>query len=470
MRLSQCFIVLALAATTFATVQRSPGARSASDVVGPNDCPSRDKGGKRLLNSASPADHLVECDYEPSDGSNGACIYFTNAGLSSGGSDCPSITPSGQSTSTTASNPDVANQGSQGTAGSSSSSSGDVTPADCPERDLSGRPLLSSGNDTSFVFCDYDTAADGQCEYFVDGSFSSGGNNCPHSISGSGQSTSTTTAGQSTSTASSNPPDVNNQGSQGAPGSSSSSSGDVTPADCAERDLSGRPLLSSGNDTSFVFCDYDTSADGHCEYFVDGSFSSGGSNCPNSIHSSSQSTSTTTSSQATSTSASSNPDVANQSSITCPPSDKNGTLLLSSGQANDKDGSFLLCIYPAAGRCEYFANGEADSGSSTCPPITFPASAISGDLAVDASVPSSGGGNKTPSAALIALLVINGVLVLGILTLLVLFVRDRRAAAAAAPSRGRIGRYAKVGTDNAGDDVPFSLLSEGAYYDPHEKP
>ncbi|KAJ7222126.1 hypothetical protein GGX14DRAFT_558227 [Mycena pura] len=384
---SRSLLVLAWAATTFATLQRSPSARSSSSsgLVDASDCPPKDRNSSSLLTSENLKDGFVECDYKTA----GECVYFVNGGFSSGGSVCPPfITSSSQSTSTTSSSQLTSTvTGTDNQSSGGATESGLVDASDCPPKDRNSSSLLTSENlKDGFVECDYKTA--GECVYFVNGGFSSGGSVCPPFITSSSQSTSTTSSSKSTSTTSSS------QSTSTATGTDNQSSGGAT---------------ESG--------------------FVDAS--------------------------------------------DCPPKDRNSSSLLTS--ENLKDG-FVECDYKTAGECVYFVNGGFSSGGSVCPPsISSTASGIFAvaDLADNVSGSSGGsssGSNGTPTSVLIALLVINGVLVVGILTLLALYARDRRPAAAAAgpsPRWGHSGWYAKV--DNADDDVPVALLS-GGYYDPHQKP
>lgn len=64
--------------------------------------------------------------------------------------------------------------------GSGGSGGGGSNSSQCPPTDNAGSPLTNTGTDGSFIVCQYQTA--GQCEYFSDGSFSSGGSTCPNKI------------------------------------------------------------------------------------------------------------------------------------------------------------------------------------------------------------------------------------------------------------------------------------------------
>ncbi|KAJ7435563.1 RmlC-like cupin [Mycena latifolia] len=128
-----------------------------------------------------------------------------------------------------------------------------------------------------------------------------------------------------------------------------------------------------------------------------------------------------------------------------------------------------------------------NSGSSSASASTSPTAAAAMDnsanknLAAAGSDSSSEGSNK-PSPAIIALLAINGVLVVGLIVLGGLYFRKRRAAARVNRSKQLYTSISASGdpifvapekhyddSTGAGDDTPLTHgLSHGPYYDPHE--
>ncbi|KAJ7145620.1 hypothetical protein C8R44DRAFT_863494 [Mycena epipterygia] len=126
----------------------------------------------------------------------------------------------------------------------------------------------------------------------------------------------------------------------------------------------------------------------------------------------------------------------------CVPTDDAGSALQSSSVTSD---GFMAYEYQAAGDFQYFAvGGSFSSGSSTCPDSITSASSssaaagASGEnvgsfLADNTNAGTNGGsgsglGGNIPEPVVIALLVMNGVLVLGALILGTLWVRDGRVS------------------------------------------
>ncbi|KAF9037409.1 hypothetical protein BDZ89DRAFT_1061568 [Hymenopellis radicata] len=242
-------------------------------------CPPRDNAGSPLLSTGMDGSFIV-CVYQVAR----TCEYFSNGGFSSGSSDCPSS---------------ISRREVEVEARAAAVS--------CPPRDNAGSPLLSTGTDGGFIVCVYQVAR--TCEYFSNGGFSSGSSDCPSSISRREVEVEARAAAVS----------------------------------CPPRDNAGSPLLSTGTDGGFIVCVYQVART--CEYFSNGGFSSGSSDCPSSI---------------------SRREVeveARAAAVSCPPRDNAGSPLLSTGT----DGSFIVCVYQVARTCEYFSNGGFSSGSSDCP-------------------------------------------------------------------------------------------------------
>ncbi|KAF7324511.1 hypothetical protein MKEN_00491800 [Mycena kentingensis (nom. inval.)] len=291
----------------------------------------------------------------------------------------------------------------------------------CPQKDVAGGALFDSGIVRGgFVQCSYEIA--GTCEYFGTGSFSSGSSNCPPSI-GSPSPPVTPTAGVAT---------------------------------CVAKDDAGGALITSGAsaDKAFVECQYANA--GACVYFNDGSFSSGGSTCPDGI---------------TPNNAAAPP---SNAVATCVAKDDAGGALISSGASADN--KFVECEYAQAGQCVYFNAGSFSSGSSTCPDsITAPSS-----VSANAKLSSSDSGSSFSAAATtgddndgaslspvyIALIVMNAVLVLGILTLGFFYVREARGARASRDQHLKV-MYAKVDAARDEMSMPFTA-SKVDYPNPHD--
>ncbi|KAJ7111627.1 hypothetical protein C8R43DRAFT_1242877 [Mycena crocata] len=157
---------------------------------------------------------------------------------------------------------------------------------------------------------------------------------------------------------------------------------------CALVDDDGTELMGSKGVGNYIACIY--LGTGHCEYFpADGSFSSGGSGCPQGVAQSPSATTaaasddtlafspsmitststftitTTVTSTATATSSDFNDTFdAMFQGIQCATVDDDGTSLM----ATVGTGNYVTCIYAGAGYCEYFpADGSFSSGSSNCP-------------------------------------------------------------------------------------------------------
>ncbi|KAJ7745889.1 hypothetical protein DFH07DRAFT_976965 [Mycena maculata] len=363
-------------------------------------CPPRDNAGGALIEATpEPSGKFLDCIYLNA----GLCTYFaTDRGFSSGSSVCPAEAIAGSSTS---------------------SSNYTSSPAQCSATDDAGSALQRS-NVTSdgFVACDYPAAGD--CVYFSrGGQFSSGSSTCPDSI----------TPGSSSYT---------NTGSPLGSGL----------AQCSSTDDAGSPLLSTGvTSDGFVSCDYQAAGD--CVYFSPGGqFSSGSSTCPDSITPSS-------SSSFTDSKGSTSKYVANS------PLCGTGFLIWSAAQ-----------LFPGpvtAGDCEYFSPiGEFSSGSSTCPKSIIRASnspasgSVGQDLAsfvAGSNDTGSNGNGSIPQPVVIALLAMNGVLVLGVLILGSLWVRDNR-------QNTKYGYLKELYMSPYREtSVPLTQgSSQGTYYDDHE--
>ncbi|KAJ7222125.1 hypothetical protein GGX14DRAFT_662678 [Mycena pura] len=244
-------------------------------------------------------------------------------------------------------------------------------------------------------------------------------------------------------------------------------------ATCVPEDDDGGKLL--GSDTVqddgdlLVQCTYEKA--GACAYFAAiGESSSGSSVCPDSITPPALpgSDGSDNDSSGADNSATGSAPGSTSSLATCPPTDGAGSPLTGSSAASNSADSTVACHYQAAGQCVYFASGAFSPGSSDCPD-SIPASA-SGSGSAPAGIGSFLADDATTPPVLIALLVMNGLLVLGILTILFLWVRDRRAGAGAASNgSGRKGRYTPVNTNTARDEFSIPVASRGGYYDAQEK-
>ncbi|KAK6996814.1 RmlC-like cupin [Favolaschia claudopus] len=197
------------------------------------------------------------------------------------------------------------------------------------------------------------------------------------------------------------------------------------------------------------------------------------------------------------------------SQVDCPARDKDGTILTASGTTKEGVADFVDCTYPSAGHCSYFTNGGFDSGSSSCPAGIAQANrsalkgskaaAGKGSLAELAEVGAGAAAGASPSSEstpnkskfeftppFIALLAVNGVLLIALIVLAALYVRSRRVASRqrrhktlytslgaggdpifVAPKK--VTQYDAAEGDAPGDDTPLTHgLTHGPYYDPHE--
>ncbi|KAJ7656005.1 hypothetical protein DFH06DRAFT_1298361 [Mycena polygramma] len=181
----------------------------------------------------------------------------------------------------------------------------------------------------------------------------------------------------------------------------------------------------------------------------------------------------------------------------CHSKDNSGEGIISS--APSSDGTLLQCGYSGGHKCMYFISNATLSWGSwpgVCPQTIVPPVAIPGDISVPqhnshSTQSGSGAGNGNAAAAsnnnaaaagkdllaseepvsakkpispfLIALLAMNGVLVLGVLILGGVWIVRRE---------GRGTKYQRVGKDNVGDaaSVPLTLGAQGSYYDAPEEP
>ncbi|KAF7344997.1 hypothetical protein MVEN_01662500 [Mycena venus] len=121
-----------------------------------------------------------------------------------------------------------------------------ATPKDfeCASEDLAHSSLISAGRNGGFLTCTYSQA--GLCAYSEDGFFSVGSSTCPDTLPA-------------------NQNDIH------------AASSTI----CPQTDDGGSNLIGSGVSGKFKTCTY--AAAGVCTYFSDGSFSSGGSVCPDTI-------------------------------------------------------------------------------------------------------------------------------------------------------------------------------------------
>ncbi|KAK7691737.1 hypothetical protein QCA50_005137 [Cerrena zonata] len=217
--------------------------------------------------------------------------------------------------------------------------------------------------------------------------------------------------------------------------SATNSSSSATPQACAPADDSNSPLLNeSGLVGGFFTCLYQSA--GTCQYFVDGSFSSGASTCPDKIPGqqglASNSTSTSTGSQ-------------------CPSTDQQQSSLTSE---TDVSGGFVACTYPTARICTYFkADGSFSSGSSDCP------AKITGSSLSTSNTSGALADSDTSSSTNLSTLVRNSWIILGltagILVLLVVFavitIVGRKGL------RGREAKYSKVSVPKGFQDEEESM-------------
>ncbi|KAF8123824.1 hypothetical protein K438DRAFT_1072198 [Mycena galopus ATCC 62051] len=120
-----------------------------------------------------------------------------------------------------------------------SATAADTDFLECVGEDLAHSSLIGAGRDGVFLTCTYSQA--GQCAYSKDGSFSSGSAACPDALSDQNSIYTASTI-------------------------------------CPKTDDGGSKLMGSGVSGKLKICTY-TDA-GVCIYSSEGSFSSGGSNCP----------------------------------------------------------------------------------------------------------------------------------------------------------------------------------------------
>jgi hypothetical protein len=147
---------------------------------------------------------------------------------------------------------------------------------------------------------------------------------------------------------------------------------------CPAVDNDGSPLLSQGLNGNFVVCAYQAAR--RCEYFSNGSFSSGSSVCPSSIGPSATGHWVRAAALDPLPEAAAEAEAApepapetgdhhhhqEEKRASCPPTDNNGSPLLSTGIVADPPNG-IRCVYRAARTCTYFSNGSFSSGSSVCP-------------------------------------------------------------------------------------------------------
>jgi hypothetical protein len=149
--------------------------------------------------------------------------------------------------------------------------------------------------------------------------------------------------------------------------------------------------------------------------------------------------------------------------------------------------------------CTFFSDGSFSSGSSDCP-LGLPQASgfghqaaatggpghLAGDLAATSDGSTSSGSNK-PSPTLIALVAINGALLIALVVFGTLYFRQRRAAARTSRHKQlytslsvsgdpvfvaptKLTQYEEKETP-ASDETPLTHgLTHGPYYDPHEPP
>ncbi|KAJ7453477.1 hypothetical protein FB451DRAFT_1565600 [Mycena latifolia] len=235
-----------------------------------------------------------------------------------------------------------------------------------------------------------------------------------------------------------------------------------------------------------IFCTYSSDAN-PCTYFTDGSFVSGSSNCPHSIGETATSP------------------ICPPTPFVCSSTDLKDSMLVSGFQSTFNP-TFLDCIYLDNQICTYsLSDGHKVSGTSVCPQSVTPgsggssstkttygytytdshttytyassqptytygssnygsggnAAAVKGELADSAADSRTGNSSSAPSPAVIALLSLNGVLVLGLLVIGGVWLAYRRARIAKRPNGG--SRYETVesasvplthGTDERYSDAP----------------
>ncbi|KAJ7145672.1 hypothetical protein C8R44DRAFT_896769 [Mycena epipterygia] len=238
--------------------------------------------------------------------------------------------------------------------------------------------------------------------------------------------------------------------------------------ECAGKDYTESALIGTGRSGGFVTCTY--AAAGQCAYSTDGYFSTGSSGCPDGL----------------SLVQDDDGEMHAAASTICPPSDDAGSTLIGSGVS----GKFKTCTYSNAGLCVYFSHGLFTSGGSTCPDTIVPSAcacsasntagnssssssssgpSAHGDAVVAAASAGdsgeSGGGSGT-RPEIIALLALNGVLVLITLVLGAMLIRARRTAAKSV--QGGDGSRSLYYSDELDKDSASVPLTHGTYHDPHE--
>ncbi|KAF7362191.1 RmlC-like cupin [Mycena venus] len=258
---------------------------------------------------------------------------------------------------------------------------------------------------------------------------------------------------------------------------------------CPDKDKDNTPLTASSpfNDegNTFASCTYPSA--GLCAYFSDGSFSSGSSTCPAGLPQlpgfGQASTTTTgktsyptTTTHATYNSASAASAYSAAASMLSQYMGGNG---YPSGMPGGMDAySSLLAGYGGQG---FPSNIPGMSG--------FPGFGADLAAATDGSSSDGSSGSNKPSPALIALLAINGFLVVGLIVLGALYFRKRRAAARTSRHKQLYTSLSASGDPlfvaptkltqyedkeghaaaAAGDETPLTHgLAHGPYYDPHE--
>nr|GAT48316.1 predicted protein [Mycena chlorophos] len=413
-----------------------------TQVSATTQCPTTDSAGSPLTSSGHVQTGFVLCSYVKS----GDCEYFSNGTYANGASQCPSAIPGPSGASGSAS--------ANAAAGAYTSSS-TALPTCAPTDDNSSPLLKSSVSSDGFVECQYKTA--GTCEYFIpNGQFSSGSSVCPDSIAPAATYTTSSSSPTTTTTTTTLPV-------------------------CAPTDKSGSHLLKDTvSSDGFLECEYKTA--GTCEYFIpNGEFSSGGSVCPPSATASSAGNKAGVGSSWTTTTTTGKSESASTTTLPiCAMTDKSGSHLLRDTVSSD---GFLECKYKTAGTCEYFIpNGEFSSGGSVCPGSAT-ASSVGGaaaDLASSNSNSSSSSSSSSTNPVYIALIVMNTVLVIGILTVGFLWIRQHRVSAASKAGQLKV-LYAKVDAARDEMSMPFTPLPPSSsvgqssssvqkekYYDPHD--
>ncbi|KAJ6549973.1 hypothetical protein B0H19DRAFT_1073868 [Mycena capillaripes] len=386
--------------------------------------------------SITVTEHLLACVYSDSS----MCMYSSQGSLHLGGSSCPVTVTASASASVSVSSSSSSSAG----AGPASSSQVDVSATIClafnenfsANSNGYGLQTSISVNET-VIECIY--LDQSSCYYNRhDGSMMQGSHYCPHTI---------------------NPTQIT-----------------VSEQVCINVNLEAHTLIGASVTVTehLLACVYSDSS--MCMYSSQGSLHQGKSSCPVTV---TASASVSVSTSSTSSSSSSN--------IVCEPLD----IAIHAGHlVNSKiSGEFLVCTYSDSEVCSYFAaNGVFDSGSSNCPQSITPGlnnsqlsgkfpgvggaaaagAPVSGNLADNNSTSGSGTGTGTgisiSKPILIALLAMNGVLVLAVLAIACVWLFGRhtegRPAHLRALSTGS-GSYKTVESVS----VPLTHSDEGLYYD-----